>query len=126
MTLYFREGKSDKFYTAVLNGMIVTFIWGRRGTDGQTAEKVFASPFQAREAYLDKLAEKRAKGYRQTLPAVKDEDAIEADAAKALALKQSPFKNQFPPLKSPPAKSPPPPKPPKQQPAGRRLFSLDD
>jgi bifunctional non-homologous end joining protein LigD len=68
-TLYFKEGSSDKVYTACLEpkgkGFVVTFSYGRRGstmTTGTKTEKpvVYAT---AKKAYDKLVAEKMAKGY---------------------------------------------------------------
>lgn len=62
-TLYFKDGASDKQYTATLLGATVTFAWGRRGSTLQTDTKTLATDTAARNLYEKKLAEKVAKGY---------------------------------------------------------------
>lgn len=69
MTLYFREGSSDKVYQAAIEPtgelFIVTFAFGRRGTTLQTGTKT-SSPvdYQTAKNTFDKLVrEKMAKGY---------------------------------------------------------------
>ena len=69
ITLYFREGNSDKVYQASLQpkgaGFVVNFAFGRRGTTLQTGTKT-AKPvdYQAAIKAYDKLVnEKMAKGY---------------------------------------------------------------
>lgn len=64
-TLFYRDGKSDKFYKATIDGLIVTFNWGRRGTKGQSDVTRFGTFGSASDAYHHKLSEKRAKGYRE-------------------------------------------------------------
>lgn len=70
ITLYFKEGPSDKVYQASMEqsdtGYIVHFAFGRRGTALQTGTKT-QQPVAYEEAtrIFDKLvAEKTAKGYR--------------------------------------------------------------
>jgi len=69
ITLYFREGDSDKVYQACLQpkgaGFVVNFAFGRRGSTLQTGTKT-AKPvdYQAALKVYDKLVrEKMAKGY---------------------------------------------------------------
>ncbi len=69
ITLYFREGSSDKVYQASVQpkgaGFVVNFAFGRRGTTLQTGTKT-ARPveYQAAVKLYDKLVnEKMAKGY---------------------------------------------------------------
>ncbi len=69
ITLYFREGNSDKIYqTAVTEkdgGFVVNFAFGRRGSTLQTGTKTNAPvSFEAAKKIFDKLVkEKTAKGY---------------------------------------------------------------
>ena len=74
ITLYFREGKSDKVWRATFNQGVdfqntaeytVTFEWGRRGAAMQSKVKTFYTRLAAFHAYEQKVAEKLAKGYRQ-------------------------------------------------------------
>ncbi|MCY2928607.1 MAG: WGR domain-containing protein [Planctomycetota bacterium] len=69
ITLYFREGSSDKVYQAGIEpkgaGFVVNFAYGRRGTTLQTGTKT-AKPvdYQSALSIYDKLVkEKMAKGY---------------------------------------------------------------
>jgi bifunctional non-homologous end joining protein LigD len=69
ISLYFRQGSSDKIYQAAIepkdNGYIVSFAYGRRGTTLTTGTKT-QSPVEYAEAKVifDKLIkEKTAKGY---------------------------------------------------------------
>lgn len=72
ITLYFREGSSDKVYQASIvpagtggGGFVVNFAYGRRGSTMNTGTKT-ASPvdYAAARKIFDKLvAEKTAKGY---------------------------------------------------------------
>lgn len=69
ITLYYKEGGSDKVYTAVLkqegSGWVVNAQWGRRGNSMQTGTKT-NSPVSYEEAkkIYDKLVNsKMAKGY---------------------------------------------------------------
>jgi bifunctional non-homologous end joining protein LigD len=72
VSLYFREGSSDKVYHAriVPNGndlYSVAFQYGRRGSTLQTGTKT-AAPValaQARKIFDKLVAEKRAKGYTE-------------------------------------------------------------
>ena len=69
ITLYFREGSSDKVYQAQIEpkdgGYIVTFAYGRRGSTLTTGTKTStAVDYGAAKATYDKLVkEKTAKGY---------------------------------------------------------------
>jgi bifunctional non-homologous end joining protein LigD len=69
VTLYYKQGSSDKVYQASVveapGGFVVTFAYGRRGTTLTTGTKT-AKPVNAAAAHkiFDKLvAEKTAKGY---------------------------------------------------------------
>ena len=69
ITLYFKEGSSDKLYQASLeqkgSGWVVNFAFGRRGTTLQTGTKT-ATPvaFEKAKAIYEKLLkEKTGKGY---------------------------------------------------------------
>ena len=69
VTLYFREGSSDKVYQASIEpsagGFLVNFAYGRRGSTMQTGTKT-AKPvdYAAAKKIFDKLVqEKTAKGY---------------------------------------------------------------
>jgi bifunctional non-homologous end joining protein LigD len=69
ITLYFREGSSDKVYQCALEPsgdlFVVNFAYGRRGATLQTGSKT-SSPVDydtAKEIYDKVVAEKTAKGY---------------------------------------------------------------
>src|SRR5258708_5392055 len=69
ITLYYREGSSDKVYQAAIEPkgglFIVTFAFGRRGSTLSTGTKT-SSPvdYQTAKNTLDKLVrEKMSKGY---------------------------------------------------------------
>lgn len=69
VTLYYKEGSSDKVYTAQLeqdgDGWMVKFAYGRRGAAMQLGTKTSTPvPFDKAKKIYDKLvAEKTAKGY---------------------------------------------------------------
>lgn len=69
LTLYFREGSSDKVYTARVEersgGWAVTFAYGRRGSAMATGSKTQSPvPYEKAKSIFDKLiAEKTGKGY---------------------------------------------------------------
>lgn len=69
ITLYFKQGSSDKTYQAAIEpkdgGYVVTFAYGRRGTTLTTGNKTpVAVNYEAAKAIYDKLIkEKTAKGY---------------------------------------------------------------
>ena len=69
ITLYFREGTSDKVYHASIDerngGFVVQFAFGRRGSTLQTGTKTPAPvPYEKAKAVYDKLViEKMNKGY---------------------------------------------------------------
>jgi bifunctional non-homologous end joining protein LigD len=69
ITLYFRQGSSDKVYQAAIKpkdgGYVVTFAYGRRGSTLATGSKTNAPvPYEDAKRIYDKLiAEKTAKGY---------------------------------------------------------------
>ena len=69
ITLYYRQGSSDKMYQASIasrdGGFVVQFAYGRRGTTLQTGTKTSApvSHEEARRIYDQLVAEKTAKGY---------------------------------------------------------------
>ena len=69
ITLYFRQGSSDKVYQTAIeprdDGYVVTFAYGRRGATLATGTKTSAPvPYEDAKRIYDKLvAEKSAKGY---------------------------------------------------------------
>jgi len=69
ITLYYRQGNSDKIYQASLDpkdgGFVVNFAFGRRGSTLQTGTKT-SQPLDyaaARKIYDRLVGEKTAKGY---------------------------------------------------------------
>jgi predicted DNA-binding WGR domain protein len=72
-SLHFREGNSDKFYVATLDGNVVKIYYGRTGRLGQRAEKPFPTPEAAAKEFYKLARDKMRKGYR-----VK-EASVEAD-----------------------------------------------
>jgi len=70
ITLYYREGPSDKVYTAILRqeqgGWLVDAQWGRRGSTMQTGTKTNSPvPYESAKKIYDKLvSSKMAKGYK--------------------------------------------------------------
>ena len=69
ITLYYREGSSDKMYQAAIepkdSGYIVTFAYGRRGSTLNTGTKT-STPVnydEAQRIYQKLIKEKTAKGY---------------------------------------------------------------
>jgi len=71
ITLYFKEGSSDKIYTSTIEpkagGWVVNFAYGRRGSTLASGTKTpVAVDYGAARAIYDKLVkEKQAKGYTQ-------------------------------------------------------------
>ena len=68
ITLYYREGTSDKVYQAAIEeqdgGYVVNFAFGRRGSTLQTGAKTAPVPYEQAKRVYDKLVrEKIAKGY---------------------------------------------------------------
>src|SRR5271167_3080911 len=69
ITLYFRQGSSDKIYQAAIEakdgGYVVNFAYGRRGTTLQTGTKTHTPvDYDEAKSIYDKLIrEKTAKGY---------------------------------------------------------------
>jgi len=71
VTLYFREGSSDKVYQAAIepagSQFVVNFAYGRRGTTLTTGTKT-SSPVDyaaAKKIYTKLVGEKKAKGYTE-------------------------------------------------------------
>lgn len=70
ITLYFKEGSSDKVYTATIEeapaGCLVTFAYGRRGSTMTTGTKTTTPvPYEKAKQIFDKLIrEKTSKGYK--------------------------------------------------------------
>ena len=71
ITLYYREGSSDKVYQASIEpqgeGFVVNFAFGRRGSTMNTGAKT-SSPVDydsARKIYDKLIREKKAKGYAE-------------------------------------------------------------
>ena len=69
ITLYFRQGSSDKIYQAAIEpnngGYLVTFAYGRRGSTPSTGTKTQSpvSHDEAKAIYEKLIREKTAKGY---------------------------------------------------------------
>jgi predicted DNA-binding WGR domain protein len=69
ITLYFRQGSSDKVYQAIIEprdgGFVVAFAYGRRGTTLTAGTKTQSSVAydEAKRIYHKLVAEKTAKGY---------------------------------------------------------------
>ncbi|WRH67283.1 MAG: WGR domain-containing protein [Planktothrix sp. GU0601_MAG3] len=61
--LEFSDDKSHKFYEVTVNGLTVTFHYGRIGTTGQTDNSTYGSPRKAQVAAQKKINEKLKKGY---------------------------------------------------------------
>lgn len=75
VTLYFREGSSDKFYNANIEEtdgeFKLTFVYGRTGTSGQSGIKCSNTNYDTVKKEYDKLVkEKMAKGYKPDANAV--------------------------------------------------------
>src|SRR4051812_28068951 len=68
-TFEYSDGKSSKFWNIQLQGQSFTVTFGRIGSKGQTQIKQFPSEDRARAAHDKLIAEKLAKGYRETPPA---------------------------------------------------------
>jgi len=71
VTLYYRQGSSDKVYQAAIEPMgdefVVNFAYGRRGSTMTTGTKT-SSPVDhaaARKIYIRLISEKKAKGYTE-------------------------------------------------------------
>jgi bifunctional non-homologous end joining protein LigD len=71
ISLYYREGNSDKVYHVQLvereGGCVVNFQYGRRGSTLQTGTKI-ATPvtrYEAEKTFAKLVAEKKAKGYTE-------------------------------------------------------------
>jgi internalin A len=58
-----REGGSETFWTAVLDGSALTVTYGKIGKAGRTRTKTFPGPELARQALDEQVAERLAKGY---------------------------------------------------------------
>jgi predicted DNA-binding WGR domain protein len=73
ITLYYREGSSDKVYQASIEpqgeGFVVNFAYGRRGSTMNTGTKTQTPvDYDSARSIYDKLVrEKKAKGYTEGL-----------------------------------------------------------
>jgi predicted DNA-binding WGR domain protein len=67
-TFYYRDGKSDKFWSIELEGDAHTVRFGRVGTQGQKQTKQFASAAGAQKSHDRLVREKLAKGYVEDTP----------------------------------------------------------
>jgi uncharacterized protein (TIGR02996 family) len=65
-TFTFTDGKSNKFWSIDLQGCRCTIRFGKVGAQGQTQLKDFPDEVAARKAHDKLVAEKLAKGYRET------------------------------------------------------------
>jgi bifunctional non-homologous end joining protein LigD len=76
ISLFFKEGSSDKFYTCSIEEdadmtHLVSFVYGRRGTSGQSGIKCSELSYdEARKVYDKLIKEKMSKGYREDPNAV--------------------------------------------------------
>src|SRR5262249_2010057 len=68
-TFTFADGKSNKFWNIELKGASFTIQFGKAGTSGQTQVKEFPNEAAALKAQDKLIAEKLAKGYRETTTA---------------------------------------------------------
>ena len=59
----FKDGGSSKFWEITLDGASHTVRFGKIGTDGQTSQKTFKNPGEARADHAKLVAEKTKKGY---------------------------------------------------------------
>jgi predicted DNA-binding WGR domain protein len=63
----FVGGSSAKFWEATVNGNQVTVRFGRIGTEGQTQTKTLADANAATKHAEKLIAQKTAKGYKETV-----------------------------------------------------------
>jgi uncharacterized protein (TIGR02996 family) len=68
-TFQYVDAKSSKFWNIELKGPSFTVCYGKIGSAGQTQVKEFADEAKARQEHDKLVAEKLAKGYRETTPA---------------------------------------------------------
>jgi len=92
----FRDGSSDKFWKITLDGSATTVNFGRRGTNGQTQTKEWASEDEARKNYDKLIAEKVKKGYVETTSGATTATAAVAAKAPAAATPKTPHPNPLP------------------------------
>lgn len=59
------DENSDKFWSIYVTGTSFTTCWGRRGAQGQSGVKTFATPEKAAAEAEKLIAEKVRKGYRE-------------------------------------------------------------
>ena len=78
----FSDGQSSKFWEIQLKGKSFAVRYGKLGSAGQTLEKQFASPQDAKEAFDKLIREKLKKGYRECTGADPEPSASRATAAK--------------------------------------------
>jgi uncharacterized protein (TIGR02996 family) len=70
-TFQYSDAKSHKFWNIELQGKSFTVTYGRVGSKGQAQTKEFPSEDRARAAADKQIAEKLAKGYRETTPSAR-------------------------------------------------------
>jgi uncharacterized protein (TIGR02996 family) len=68
-TFVYSDDRSHKFWNIELKGRSFSVTFGRQGTAGQMQTKDFADEVKARKEHDKLVAEKLAKGYRETTPA---------------------------------------------------------
>jgi predicted DNA-binding WGR domain protein len=61
----FNDGTSHKFWEIRVEGETYTVHYGRMGSSGQTATKVFPSAAEAEKKATSMIASKRKKGYAE-------------------------------------------------------------
>ena len=104
ITLYFKEGSSDKIYQACIlpkdNGYAVNFAYGRRGSTLQTGSKTNGPvSFEAAKVIYDKLVrEKTAKGYTVGESGTPYQNTDKADTGIRCQLLNSAEEDQMPEL----------------------------
>lgn len=94
ITLFYQDAGSDKFYTASIEEVgegqfLVPFTFGRRGTSGQSGDKLKGVPTsyeKAKKAYDQIVGEKIAKGYKPS-PGLSPAEGVAAVAEAKPAMR---------------------------------------
>lgn len=97
ITLYFKQGSSDKIYQAAIkpegDGFIVTFAYGRRNSTLATGTKTQVPvPYEEAKSIFDKLvAEKTAKGYTPGADGTPYQDSADKEPTGILPMLLNPI-----------------------------------
>ncbi len=90
VSMYFKDGISDKVWEAKLSGKNVECRWGRRGIQKELSEiDNIPNEFDAMKFYDNKFAEKRGKGYLMDRETSRQFEALEPKPVERRSVRES-------------------------------------